>query len=217
MLVGEPPFTGPTAQAIVAKVMTAEPAGLTGAAEEHPAGRRGAVLTALEKLPADRFATAAEFAAALVSEQVTRVRAAAQPATRLPPVGTGSRPAAAAAGLLAGALLGRGIAPRGDRRSCDDPGDARPGRQHRDPADRQHPAGDCSLRPAGRIHRYEGADAALWVRELDQASPRRLPDTKGAFGPFFSPDGESIGFFTGSSGHTAMKVISARGASPARS
>src|SRR5882724_3966984 len=30
MLLGEPPFTGPTAQAIVAKVMSAEPAGLIG-------------------------------------------------------------------------------------------------------------------------------------------------------------------------------------------
>ena len=41
MLVGEPPFTGPTAQAIVAKVMTREPAPLTGAAQERAAARRG--------------------------------------------------------------------------------------------------------------------------------------------------------------------------------
>ncbi len=71
MLVGEPPFTGPTAQAIVAKVMTAEPAGLTGQRRSIPPAVEAAVLTALEKLPADRFATAAEFAAALVSEQAT--------------------------------------------------------------------------------------------------------------------------------------------------
>ena len=36
MLVGEPPFTGPTAQAIVAKVMTAEPAGLIGQRKSIP-------------------------------------------------------------------------------------------------------------------------------------------------------------------------------------
>ena len=44
MLVGEPPFTGPTAQAIVAKVMTDEPAGLTAQRRSVPAagGRRGA-------------------------------------------------------------------------------------------------------------------------------------------------------------------------------
>ena len=34
MLAGEPPFTGPTAQAIVAKVMTDEPAGLIGPAPD---------------------------------------------------------------------------------------------------------------------------------------------------------------------------------------
>ena len=41
MLVGEPPFTGPTAQAIVAKVMTAEPARSHAAAQDVPAARRG--------------------------------------------------------------------------------------------------------------------------------------------------------------------------------
>jgi len=65
MLVGEPPFSGPTAQAIVAKVMTAEPAGLTGQRRTIPSHVEAAVFTALEKLPADRFASAAEFAGAL--------------------------------------------------------------------------------------------------------------------------------------------------------
>ena len=65
MLVGEPPFTGPTAQAVVAKVMTAEPADVAEVRKSVPANVAGAVHTALEKLPADRFATAGEFAAAL--------------------------------------------------------------------------------------------------------------------------------------------------------
>jgi eukaryotic-like serine/threonine-protein kinase len=65
MLIGDPPFTGPTAQAIVAKVLTADPAPLTAQRRSVPTPVEAAVLTALEKLPADRFATAAEFAAAL--------------------------------------------------------------------------------------------------------------------------------------------------------
>jgi len=65
MLLGEPPFTGPTAQSIVAKVMTAEPAAITGQRKSVPAAVEEAVLTALEKLPADRWGSAAEFAAAL--------------------------------------------------------------------------------------------------------------------------------------------------------
>ena len=75
MLVGEPPFTGPTAQAIVAKVMTdgAAPASRPSAGAV-PTHVETAVLTALAKLPADRFATAAEFAAALVAPMSTAGR-----------------------------------------------------------------------------------------------------------------------------------------------
>ena len=67
MLIGDPPFTGSTAQAIVAKVMTVDPVGLVEQRRSVPPPVEDAVLTALQKLPADRFATAAEFAAALVS------------------------------------------------------------------------------------------------------------------------------------------------------
>ncbi len=76
MLVGEPPFTGPTAQAIVAKVMTGEPADITGQRRTVPPHVDAAVLTALEKLPADRFESAAEFAEALAgnsSRSTTRL------------------------------------------------------------------------------------------------------------------------------------------------
>jgi Tol biopolymer transport system component/tRNA A-37 threonylcarbamoyl transferase component Bud32 len=69
MLVGEPPFTGPTAQAVVAKVMTAEPAQVSDLRKTVPANVAAAVHTALEKLPADRFGTAGAFAAALVRSE----------------------------------------------------------------------------------------------------------------------------------------------------
>src|SRR3954469_11127739 len=65
MLVGEPPFTGPTAQAIIARVMTEEPRSLTLQRKTVPPHVEAAVLTALSKLPADRFATAAQFGEAL--------------------------------------------------------------------------------------------------------------------------------------------------------
>src|SRR5687767_12398641 len=69
MLVGEAPFTGPSSQAIVAKVMTEDPKGLVIQRRSIPEPVEAAVLTALEKLPADRFASAAEFAQALTSAQ----------------------------------------------------------------------------------------------------------------------------------------------------
>ena len=65
MLIGEPPFTGPTAQSIVAKVMSAEPAALTAQRKSIPLQVEAAVLTALEKLPADRWGSAKEFVEAM--------------------------------------------------------------------------------------------------------------------------------------------------------
>src|SRR6476660_3826060 len=50
MLTGEPPFTGSTAQAIVAKVMTDKPASIRRLRERVPEEVDDAVLTALEKL-----------------------------------------------------------------------------------------------------------------------------------------------------------------------
>lgn len=65
MLTGEPPFTGPSAQAIVAKVMGSEPERVTTLRKTVPEYVEDAVLTALEKVPADRFATAVAMSSAL--------------------------------------------------------------------------------------------------------------------------------------------------------
>ncbi|MGH7586287.1 MAG: protein kinase domain-containing protein [Gemmatimonadales bacterium] len=67
MLAGEPPFTGPTAQAIVARRM-AEPArSLRPVRSSVPPAVEAAVLRGLERLPTDRFPDVASFAAALRS------------------------------------------------------------------------------------------------------------------------------------------------------
>jgi Tol biopolymer transport system component len=71
MLVGQPPFTGLTSQAITAKVRMAEPEPPRVARKSIPLHVQDAVLTALEKLPADRFATAAAFGEALGAEEIT--------------------------------------------------------------------------------------------------------------------------------------------------
>ena len=67
MLAGDPPFTGSSVQAIVAKVISEKPTSLATVRDTVPPGVEHAVFTALAKLPADRFATAADFAAALAS------------------------------------------------------------------------------------------------------------------------------------------------------
>jgi eukaryotic-like serine/threonine-protein kinase len=65
MLVGEPPFAGPNPQAIVARILTEQPRGLTAQRQTVPPNVEAATLKALQKLPADRFTSAAQFAEAL--------------------------------------------------------------------------------------------------------------------------------------------------------
>jgi tetratricopeptide (TPR) repeat protein len=65
MLVGDPPFRGRTAQAVLARHLHDPPPPLRVRRPSVPAVVEEAVMTALAKVPADRFATAAEFVEAL--------------------------------------------------------------------------------------------------------------------------------------------------------
>ena len=205
MLTGEPPFTGPTAQAIVAKVMTESPV--------EPMIRRGtippqvqdAVLTALEKLPADRFAGAAEFAAALTGESSAPRRvskSAAKSASRAPVIALGAF-AVGASALAAWALLRAApsqgavdapvyesaiVLPDSTPMAYIGSGSLGVGT----PAFAVSPDG-ATLVFAGQ----SGATTRLYVRPLDGSSVSPLPGTEGAYAPFFSPDGQSVGFFAG--------------------
>ncbi|GEM_PF-701787 len=100
MLAGEPPFTGPSAQAMIAKMMR----GVVPAVEEQRPSVSPAlasvVRTALAPAPADRYATAAAFRKAL---DVAELASAAAPTATGP--ATRSRPRVPV-GL---ALLGLGI------------------------------------------------------------------------------------------------------------
>ncbi len=66
MLAGEPPVTGPNAQAMIAKLMTERPTRLRVVRASVPEAIDAAVARALDKTPADRFASAGDFARALV-------------------------------------------------------------------------------------------------------------------------------------------------------
>ncbi|MCH7891381.1 MAG: serine/threonine protein kinase, partial [Gemmatimonadetes bacterium] len=65
MLGGDPPFTGSTAQAIVARKMVEAVPSLRVVRDKVPEALERVTLKALERTPADRFRTAAQFAAAL--------------------------------------------------------------------------------------------------------------------------------------------------------
>ena len=104
MLAGEPPVTGPTVQAVIAKLLTEKPRRVKAVRDTTPDPVDAAVAKALAKVPADRFATAAEFAAALEA----RGPAAAWPARwRSPMRWAGSAAVLVLAALGAWAIWGR--------------------------------------------------------------------------------------------------------------
>jgi serine/threonine-protein kinase len=69
MLAGEPPFAGENVRAIMSKHVTETPRAVRTLRPEVPSGAERAIARALAKDPLDRFATVAEFAAALREDQ----------------------------------------------------------------------------------------------------------------------------------------------------
>jgi eukaryotic-like serine/threonine-protein kinase len=209
MLTGEPPFTGPTAQAIVAKVVTERPASIRRRRDTVPPEVEEAVLTALAKLPADRFATAAEFASAMSAAGTATRRIPAReasPRTAAPP---------AHRALLYGALALTALL-------------AVWGWTRRRPSETaavlrivlEPPAGSelafpvsgsgtyLAVSPDGRYVVYAASHGqsgwALDLRRLDELQARTLPGTEGATTPEFSPDGRWIAF--GAADGTLRKI-----------
>jgi eukaryotic-like serine/threonine-protein kinase len=79
MLAGEPPYTGPTPQAIVAKRFTGPIPSIRTLRETVPESVEHAVTKVLARVPADRFATAAEFSEALAQVSSLPAGADSQP------------------------------------------------------------------------------------------------------------------------------------------
>ncbi len=207
MLVGEPPFTGPTAQAIVAKVMTGEPADITGQRRTVPPHVDAAVLTALEKLPADRFESAAEFAEALAgnsSRSTTRL-AHSKSASAAGPW----RAISAVLGVVVLVLLGlaawnfsRGRAPSGPSLYDAVLPDSAPMTFAAATATTSYGTSlrNLSISPAGDFAVYaarQGDSTLLWYRSLRDATARPIAGTLGATAPRISPDGARIAFVIG--------------------
>jgi len=98
MLAGEPPFTGPTAQAIITRSITEEARPLTRARSAVPPAVDAAVQKALAKSPVDRYASAQEMSEALTTaEDLARTGSGTTPAMAPPARGIKSWMVAAAA------------------------------------------------------------------------------------------------------------------------
>jgi tetratricopeptide (TPR) repeat protein len=111
MLTGEPPFTGPTAQAIIAKRMSTEPPGARLLRPAVPATTEQAIARALARAPADRFRSMTEFAQVLSDPGAETTAAAAGPRQRWRPVMVSAAIAGVAAVALAAAAT-LGLIPR---------------------------------------------------------------------------------------------------------
>jgi eukaryotic-like serine/threonine-protein kinase len=95
MMAGEPPFTGPTARAIIAKRLAAAPPPLRTVRPAVPEPVEQAIGQALAPVPADRFPTAADFAKALTAPEARASK--------------GRRVPRGLATVLVGLLLGIGV------------------------------------------------------------------------------------------------------------
>ncbi|MBY0491814.1 MAG: serine/threonine-protein kinase [Gemmatimonadaceae bacterium] len=225
MLAGEPPFTGPTSQAIVAKVLTTTPAPLLELRATVPMNAAVAVAAALQKLPADRPATARAFADALISTAPLLADAGTSARTTREPRTTRSASRAAAimrasALLLAGAgamyLMQRGVRsaasaePEPVRFVVEPPPVA--GLTIAPSAGRR----GFAISPDGREIAFRVASAdgiTIYRRQLSELTVTPVPGTTAAYSLTYSPDGERLAFSRLSSG---LFVVPKTGGTPNR-
>ena len=163
MLVGEPPYAGANAQAVLAKILAGDTPAPTVARSTIPPNVDAAIRRALEKLPADRFTGAQDFARALADPAFTHGRAAR--AGVAPKAGPWKAIALAATGLaavlavFAGRSMIRSDAPRSVIRfSIDAPDPTR--------------LPDLSISRDGARLAYTaagpGGQSQLWIRSLNE-------------------------------------------------
>jgi serine/threonine-protein kinase len=219
MLAGEPPFTGPTAQAVVARVMTDRPRSLAALRETVPSHIEATVMTALAKLPADRFASVAAFAAALAPSGATPSAPVVVPPSRPSRHAPPHMIAAVAAGALAvGAALGWSLASARGRATASSAPAQGPVRFAIDIDSGVLGSSGWwtsapAISPDGRtiVYAVSGADGLrLYARSLNDVAARPLAGTEDADGPFFSPDGAWVAF--GSRG--ALRKVQVSGGAP---
>ena len=196
MLLGEPPYTGTNAQAVLAKILTDNPTMPVARRPAIPANVDAAIRKGLEKLPADRFTGASDFAKALADQgfrhgDLPSVPSAVSPGPwkRLWIATTGVGAALAVA--LGWTLLQPESRPVARFELMPGRGEALP------PA---NVGVGYALSPEGQRVIYVAAalDGALqlWERRLDDVAPEPIPGTEDADNPVFSPDGQSVAFWT---------------------
>ena len=208
MLVGDPPYVGSTAQAILGKIIAGKLASATEERASVPANVDAAIRKALEKLPADRFTGAQDFARALADPAFrhgVEVEAGSGAGRGLwNPLSIGTTGVAALAIMFgAWALTRPETTGQVSRFEVILPDGLEP-----------NVAGavGIAVSPDGSEIVFVGDSegSRLWRRSLDQLTPTLIPGTDVARAPRFSPDGTMVAFSRGS----AITTVSLTGAPP---
>ena len=199
MLAGEPPHHGSTMQAIVARILSAEPEPITRHRNSVPVHVDAAVRKALDKTPADRFATATRFAEALTNPSLTAARTTATPVAVAPPL---DRRRAFVAVSAAAALFAVFAAWGWLRAPAGGPAPVIRYRVLERTLDQTQDFGtNFAISPDGNVIVKAGFDErgegfGLRVQRRSQLESSPLRGAEGAHQPFFSPDGRQVGFVT---------------------
>jgi len=205
MLTGEPPHTGNTSQAVIARMLTERPRPIRTTRAAVPEYVEATVQRALEKLPADRFATVKEYAEGLQGRgdfTASTTFSAERLATVRKRRGWVERfkdPLVLSLAALSAVLLGV-LAVRG--RSVDTP--SRPVRFILTTADSARSVtgapwpGAISTDGSTLVYIGQSGDGiALYAQRTDQLEARLVPGSAGGLQPLFSPDGEWLAFEAG--------------------
>jgi serine/threonine-protein kinase len=193
MLTGSPPHVGASAQQIIMKIVTEEAAPVTRLRKAVPPNVAAAVAKAVERLPADRFESAAKFAEALGNPAFRTVEGAGAVGT----IGT-DRASRRAVPLWAGlAALLLAAAAWGWFRPPPAPPVIRYGLAL--PASQAPVVGTVPPTPSpdGTFLVYLGPGDVgnqLWVKPRDSYTASPIPGTAGTQSFTLSPDGEWIAF-----------------------
>jgi len=197
MLVGEPPYTGSTAQAILGKIIAGEVPSATGQRASVPGNVDAAIRRALEKLPADRFTSADAFGNALSDPGFRHGGAGLAVASQDASTdGPGQRRSLASWGLAV--VLGLVAAWGWLRPGPQAPSSAPLLADLIFPTDSGPTTGGFALSPDGTElafvtePRLDGG--RIWIRSLESGQRRPLPNTERAESPAWSPDGARIAF-----------------------
>jgi len=182
MLAGEPPYTGPSAQAIIAKRMT-EPLPRLSAVREVPAAVEAALAKGLSRSPADRFGGAIDLAQAIEAAATTTAYTAATVAVPVRRGPTRRLVALVSAVAVLGVVGAMGLY-------------LRPKPVARAAVQRQLTfSGDAAnsvISPDGKWIAFTAGDTLLFVREV--SGGRAIPVLSGSFlvAPRWSPDGGAL-------------------------